>query len=150
MAVEAEKAGQQYYAGAAETAKTPAVKDLFNFLAHEEAKHERTFRNLYQKLKASPSELPYDWNDVVQYLKVIVDTRFFLAPEKALSLAQAARTEAEALDFALEFEKATLLFYLEIAGLIKSEHRTVVTELVQQERMHIRKLGAVRTKRPGA
>jgi rubrerythrin len=143
-AVETEKAGRQYYLSAAETAATPAVKELFQFLAGEEAKHERTFSALYQRIKETPAELPYDWDEVLDYLKEITNTRYFLGSDKALSLARAAKNEAEALDFALEFEKATLLFYLEIPPLVAQVHRGILDELVAQERMHIRKLTALR------
>ena len=144
VAVETEKAGQQYYRAVAERAATTGIKDLFVFLAGEEAKHERTFNALYQKIKETPAELPYDWDEVVQYLKVISDSRFFLGPDKTLNLAKSAGNEQEALEFALEFEKATLLFYLEIIELVGPAHRGTVLELTRQERMHIRRLAALR------
>ena len=160
LAVETEKGGRQFYEAAARDAASPAVKDLFLFLAAEEARHERTFSALHEKLKASPAELPYDWNEAVAYLRVITDSRFFLRAEgtvpifrsgkmgqSPLAAARTAGSEDGALEFALQFEKETLLFYLELTRLVGPAHQAVLDELVRQERQHIRKLDEMRRNR---
>jgi rubrerythrin len=149
MAVETEKAGRQFYEQVTKKATLPVVKELFSFLGSEEVKHERTFAGLYAKLKEQPVELPYDWDEVTAYLNVITDSRFFLGPDKALALAQAASDEREALESALQFEKETLLFYLETARLVAEPHRAVIGEIARQERHHIRLLSEMKAERRG-
>jgi rubrerythrin len=140
MAVETEKSGRQFYEAAARQTQNQNVSGLFTFLAKEEAIHEQKFQALYQTIRESPIDLPYNWDEVVEYLKVISDSRFFLTPGKALSLASEAGGPVEALNAALQFEKETMLFYLEIAGMVAARHRSVVDEIVHQERAHMRKL----------
>jgi rubrerythrin len=149
MAVETERAGRQYYEAAAKNAVSPVVKELFRFLGSEEVKHERIFAGLYDKVNANPAELPHDWDELTAYLKVITDSRFFLGPDKALALARAAKDEAEALESALQFEKETLLFYLETARLVAEPHRGMVEEIARQERQHIRLLSEMMAGRRG-
>ena len=149
LAVETEKAGRQFYEQAAGKAVSAPVRELFRFLAGEEVKHERAFAGLYAKLKEQPVELPYDWDELTAYLKVITDSRFFLGPDKALALAQAAKNEQEALESALQFEKETLLFYLETARLVAEPHRAVIGEIARQERHHIRLLSEMMAGRLG-
>ena len=143
-AIETERSGRQYYEAASVAAQQPKIKGLFEYLAGEEAKHERTFQGLFNRIKEGPAALPNDWSEVAEYLKVITDSRFFLTPDKALALADSARNERDALEFALQFEKETLLFYLELDRLIAAEHRAVVEELAAQERIHIRRLSEMR------
>jgi rubrerythrin len=150
MAVETERAGHQYYELAAKKANGPAVAELFTFLAGEEVKHEHVFAALYEKIREKPADLPFDWDELMPYLKVITDSRFFLGKDKAMALVQSARDEQEALAFALRFEKETLLFYLEITRFIAEPHRSVIGEVARQERMHIRRLSEMIAARPGA
>lgn len=140
MAVQTEQAGRQFYEQAASRAQSPSLKDLFQFLAGEEAKHEQRFASLYDQLRSTPAELPYNWDELVRYLKAITDSRFFLGPGKGMVLAQAAKSEQEALEFALQFEKETLLFYLELRALVGEPHQVVVEAIAREERSHIRRL----------
>jgi rubrerythrin len=149
MAVETEKAGRQFYEATAAAARSTPSRDLFVFLAGEEVKHERTYQALYEMIKGSPGELPYDWDEAKQYLKAITESKFFLTPGRALPLARSAKNEVEALEFAIQFEKETLLFYLEIERLVAAEHRAIIKELTAQERIHIRRLSELREKMPG-
>jgi rubrerythrin len=147
LAIETERSGRQFYEASA-VANHP-LAELFTILAGEEAKHERTFQALFEKVKAAPSDLPYDWDETKQYLKAITDSKFFLTPDRALALARSARTEVDALEAALQFERETLLFYFEIERLVAAGHHSIVTELINQERIHIRRLSEMRAKLPG-
>lgn len=150
LAVETERAGQHYYELAAGDAKTAKVKELFAFLAGQEIHHRQLFEGLYRKIKETPAELPQNWDETVPYLKVITDSRFFLGDEKAINLVRAAKDEQEAVEFALQFEKETLLFYLEIGPLVADVHRPVVEDIAAQERLHIRRLSELKTGKQGS
>ena len=125
LAVETERAGQHYYELAAGDAKTAKVKELFAFLAGQEIHHRQLFEGLYRKIKENPAELPQNWDEAVPYLKVITDSRFFLGDEKAIAWC-APRGRAGGGEFALQFEKETLLFYLEIGPVGGRAHRPVI------------------------
>lgn len=144
LAVTTEQTGKKLYETAAAHARKPELAELFAFLAREEATHEQVFQGLYEQVRTIPEQLPYDWNEVQEYLKAITDTRFFAGADKAIDQAVNAEDEQRVLDFALEFERATLLFYLEIVPLVSAAARATVENLIGQERNHIRRLAAIR------
>ncbi|MEO0107934.1 MAG: ferritin family protein [candidate division WOR-3 bacterium] len=146
LAVEIEKAGSKFYLEAAERAKNPETGELLRRLAAEEVQHERTFAQLFDRLRETPAQLPYDWEEVKSYLRVVTESKFFLTPDKALPRILPETTETELLELAIQFEKETLVFYLEIADLVAAEHRSLIGELVRQERRHMRKLAEMHSR----
>ena len=60
MAVRIEENGNAFYAGAAEIAKNPEVKKLFEDLALMEASHIKIFRTLRSQLPDTASEVVWD------------------------------------------------------------------------------------------
>ncbi len=146
MAIAVEKAGKVYYEGVAKRIKDPEMKDLFSFLANEELKHERRFRELGEKIKASPYSLPGKWEEIQPYLQVITDSHFFTGSEKVIKQTEKAKEPKEILEYAIRFEKETILFYYEILGLVKEEDQKIVQEIIAEERSHIKKLGEILVK----
>jgi rubrerythrin len=145
LAVETEKAGQLYYGLAAQKTTAPRNRELLAFLADQEAEHQKAFAALYDKLEKAPAELPYNWDELVLYLQAITNSRFFLRADNAIALAGSAKDEREALDYAIQFEKETLLLYLEIERLVAEPFRAVVAGIAGQERQHIRLLAERRS-----
>jgi rubrerythrin len=145
VAIATEQAGRRFYQEAARKACTPAVGELFEELAREEAKHEQTYSDLQRGLKETPAELPYNWDEAREYLSALSRSRLFMAPDQAIIQAGQACSEADVLDSALQFEKETLLFYQELAGYVGPAHQPVMAELIRQERLHILRLAALRT-----
>jgi rubrerythrin len=140
MAIKTEESGMIFYQGVAKKTKNPKLKQLFEFLAGEEIKHKRIFTDLYTTIKDSPQSVPYNWEEMSLYLKAITESRFFLGKTKSINLVKAAKTPKQALDFALGFERDTLLFYTEIISIVTEKNRRLVGKIVTQEKDHIRQL----------
>jgi rubrerythrin len=140
MAVQTEKGGKLFYETVAAQSKDDKLKGLFSYLADEENKHIRVFEDIAKTIKLASDEVPANWEEVTLYLKAITDSRYFLGPDKALSLAKDAKATSQAVKLALAFEKETLVFYLEAADIVPVLNRPAIDALIKEERAHVRKL----------
>ena len=140
MAVQTERGGKLFYETVAAQSRDGNLKSLFSYLAGEENRHIRVFEGIAKSIKVPSNELPANWEEVVPYLKALTDSRYFLGEGKALSLAKDAQTAEQAVEFALAFEKETLVFYLEAADAVPPLNRPAVEALIREERAHVRKL----------
>jgi rubrerythrin len=144
MAIKTEETGQIFYTNTAKKTKSKPLAELFKFLAGEEEKHKKTFSGLYKTIKENPQTIPFNWEEVSQYLKAITDSKFFLGSNKAMASISKVKTPKTLLDFAIAFEKETMLFYIEIANFIKEKDKPLVNKIVVQEKEHIRKLSMLK------
>jgi len=133
QAVQTEKLGYQFYTTIAEKfVKDEGLNKLFTTLAQKELRHEKTFGELLEIIK---DEEPVDWEEAEQYLRAIVESEFFLGKDKSLPSLKNVKTVEDAVNFALGFEKETLLYFYVIRDAVKE--REVVEEIINEERSHI-------------
>jgi len=140
MAVETEKGGRLFYETVAAQSKDDGLKNLFSYLGDEENKHIYVFEGIAKTIKVAPDEMPANWEEVALYLKAVTESRYFLGPDKALSLAKDAKSTSQAVKLALAFEKETLVFYLEAADMVPALNRPAIEALIKEERAHVRRL----------
>jgi len=133
QAVQTEKLGYEFYTTLAQKLKKDKELDeLFATLATKELRHEETFRELLGIIK---DEEPVNWEEAEPYLRAIVQSEFFLGKNKALPSLRNVKTVEDAVNFALAFEKETLLYFYGIREAVKE--REVVEEIINEERSHI-------------
>jgi rubrerythrin len=133
QAVQTEKLGYEFYTTLAERLKKDeGLHKLFTTLATKELRHEKTFRELLDVIR---DEEPADWAEAEQYLRAIVESEFFLGKNKALPSMKNVKTVEDAVNFALGFEKETLLYFYGIRDAVKEKE--VVEEIINEERSHI-------------
>lgn len=132
-AVQTERLGYQFYSTMSERFREDAgLNKLFSDLATKEQRHERTFRELLEIIK---DEEPANWEDVEPFLRAIVESEFFLGKGKSLPSLQRVTKVEDAVDFALGFEKETLLYFYGVRDAVKEKE--VVDEIINEERSHI-------------
>ena len=133
QAIQTEKTGNEFYTAMAKKFhENNELKKLFETLAAQEIRHEQVFTALKNKVK---DEAPEGWDEVSLYLKAIVDSEFFLGKDKSLSAARNVNSSAEAIKFALGFERETLLYYYGLRDMI--QEKKVVDEIISEEKSHI-------------
>jgi len=133
QAVQTEKLGYEFYTTLAEKLKKDeGLNKLFSTLAGKELKHEETFRELLELIN---DDEPVEWEEAEQYLRAIVESEFFLGKNKSLPSLQNVKTVEDAVNFALSFEKETLLYFYGIRDAVKEKE--VVEEIINEERSHI-------------
>jgi len=133
QAVQTERLGYQFYTMIAERfKKEEGLHKLFTTLAAKEQMHEKTFRDLAALVT---SDEPENWEEAEQYLRAIVESEFFLGKNKALPSMSHVKTVEDAVNFALGFEKETLLYFYGIRGAVKEKE--MVDEIINEEKSHI-------------
>lgn len=140
-AVEIEKRGQDFYQRLAKAATNDEIKRFFEYFAAEEARHESIFLGLARQV--GPVELPA-WStqaEYAAYLLALLDSHTLFTPGLAATLEGKSGNLAEALHLAMNFEKDSLLFFMEMISLVPPEQRAAVQRCIEEERLHLRQLG---------
>lgn len=133
QAIQTEKLGREFYTIMAEKFHGHSeLKRLFELLAIQETKHESSFSNLKARLKEENIE---GWDEVAQYLRAIVDSEFFLGKDSCLPSLDHVKTAADAIDFALCFERETLLYYHTLRETL--QEKELIDAIIKEERSHI-------------
>jgi len=133
QAVQTEKLGYEFYSSMSEKFKENSeLKKLFTLLATHETKHGRRFSDLVKKID---DQEPENWDEVSQYINALVDSEFFLGKDTCLPSLKHVRTALDAIDFALCFERETLLYYYTLREATKE--KDIVDEIIREEKSHI-------------
>jgi rubrerythrin len=151
MALQIEANGERYYTVAAEAAKSERLRDLFNFLAGEEKKHLAYFKKMKQQAEGPhPHEIftPYI-EEASLYLKGMADTRVFTNIDAIEQLAREVRDERDVLNYAIDMEKESLLFYYEFIKGMQESDQPILEELIRQEQEHLKKLSELKQELSG-
>lgn len=127
----------------ASLAKTDKNRELFNYLAEEESKHEAIFQGLMERL--GTFELPA-WStkdEYAQYLDALIDSHALFSGGLAEKYMADAEDEETAIRMAMSFEKDTILFFTEMETLVPESEKAAVRQCIDEERLHIRRLQAM-------
>jgi rubrerythrin len=76
-------------------------------------------------------------------MRTILESEFFLSKNKSLPSMEKIKTVEDAVNFALGFEKETLLYFYGIMSAVKE--REVVEEIINEEKSHIMWLSTFRS-----
>ena len=138
IAIQLEQNGQIYYLEAAKRAVDEDAQHLLELLAHEEQRHEQIFRDMRpaEKEHRPAEEYPGQKSEYVQALleEKLIPSQEIL--DKVLALG----SDQEILDFALGFEKDTILFYYEMRHLLGEAQHPIMGEIIAQEKTHVERL----------
>ena len=124
IAEQIERNGAAFYRKAAERVSDPDMQATLNWLAEEEESHEQTFIEMRQELKDKESALtPWDPDGQYEmYLQAIADGDVFNVQDDAAGAAEGFNAVRDILEFALDREKDSIVFYMVIVR--KSEDAT--------------------------
>jgi rubrerythrin len=142
VALRIEENGEKLYRHARGLAEDPKLKDLFGFLAGEEAKHKKTFAEMASGLEAyePPESYPGEY---LAYLRAYADNLVFPADQMEEELEDMYDVD-EAVEFALQREVESILYYIEARGLVPKAQADALDEIVAEERRHYLKLVEVK------
>ena len=116
IAIQTEQAGFAFYQAAVEATDSPQVRALCEWLAGEEQVHERVFQEIKQELGAQ--EMLEEWpGEKTEFINALVGSRFMPKPEEAEALVKDMSAQG-ILDFALNFEKDTIIFLYEMRDMV--------------------------------
>jgi rubrerythrin len=148
LAVWLEKHGQAFYENARDAAAEPELKDLFALLAVEERKHCAIYTDLYQLYTGKTVEGEQLLGEYGKFIQLLIKEII-----QSLEL-EGVASEEDLLGRALQFEKDTLLYFLEVKPLFRGKAGSLIEAICREEKRHIqqlmerRQLLSARTARP--
>lgn len=146
IAVQTEQVGGAFYTAAAQATEDPQVHALCEWLRDEEAVHERIFGKMRDALAddAPEAELPGERHEFIRHL---LHSRFMPKPDEAAELV-ADMTPRDILDFALSFEKDTIIFLYEMRDMVAAADAAGVDKIIAEEKRHVSRITRARETLP--
>ena len=132
-AVEIERRGHAFYEKV-ESKATGEDKDFFAFMAKEELRHEGIFQAMLDRLGGVPLPAGSTDEEYLQYVKGLLDSHTLFMPEQEKRILEAPVYQA------LQFEKDTLIFFVELETMVPDSEKKFVRQCADEERKHIRML----------
>ncbi len=133
MAIQTERLGYEFYSAMSRRfEKDEKLRGLFEMLAFKERAHEKIFTEIKGKVK---DEGTVDREEVARYLRAVVESEFFLGKEKSLPPLEHVKSETEAVNFALSFEKETLLYFYSLRDMVRDKE--IITAIIKEEKEHV-------------
>jgi rubrerythrin len=145
IAVRIEENGENFYRYAMQLAKDEETKKIFGNLAEAEKQHQKTFGRIFAAMEKDNPPETYD-GEYAAYLHDFVDNKIIF--KKDLLEAEAARVKdiLAAIDFAIQRELDSILFYHEIKRLVPSREHSVIDDVIEEERKHFQGLTKLRVR----
>jgi len=144
MAIQTEVKGEAFYREAIQSASTPEAVELFTYLAEEEAHHKIIFEIMGSSIVTADQELA-EWQEALDYINATIEQSLYSDGSAIRSIPEGA-TVAEMIDRAIAFEQETLLFFYTLRDMVQPANRDLVSRVVAEERLHVRRLAAMRTR----
>ena len=139
-AVKIEKAGRSFYSNLAIKEYNEKIKDVLISLARDEENHVEAFARLGEALKNDEEfAARCGTADYSEYLDAIIKAHVFYRPltDDDDYVITSAR---DTLEMALRFERDSIIFFQELRSAMGKEGRELLDMLIDQEKMHIRKI----------
>jgi hypothetical protein len=120
------------------------------YLGDAEGHHETAFRTMKAQFVAAAAAAAeaYD-GERDEYINALLHSRMLQDESGALQMIHEMKDDQQALDFAIGFEKDTILFMFEMREVLPEGEREQIDTLIQQERTHVRLLQQMKMKRGG-
>jgi rubrerythrin len=145
LALDIERNGAAFYQALTEKSQDKSARAVYEHLAAEEIKHQKTFQDMLKTVGSYQPPEDYD-EDYRLYLKSLADSSAFTSVAQARQKAAQASSQAEALDIGIQAEKDSILFYSEMQNLVKPADQKVIQNIIDQERDHLNQLTQLKAK----
>ncbi len=143
VAVRLERKGTDFYNQLHDKVESPALKDVFSFLAAEEEKHAGTFRTILDRIADYQPRYKYP-GEYELFLSGIASSILEKAGKAARALSSGKADLA--LDAGIELEKESILFYSELLKEFKAKDQKIIQRIINEERLHWKKLSSLKKK----
>ena len=144
FAARIEENGERFYRHAAVITEDETARYLFNHLADEEVKHKGIFkdmalnRDLAKKME-DPNQAESYSGEYIDYLHNYLDHNVVFNQKADGDFAHIQDTLA-AINFAIDRETDSILYYSEIKQLVSKGSHDLVDKIIAEERKHFSKL----------
>lgn len=142
IALQIEESGKLFYEKALLYAESAELKEMLTWLAEEETKHMQTFRELGEQLNYYFIPNEQYKGEYEDYVKSLVNSHIFKISE-AEDLVKAIKNDQDILQFALRFEKDTIVIFQEFKNIANKAGGDLIEQLINEEKSHISKIAAL-------
>ncbi len=139
IGIQIEKNGGDFYNVLAEKSRNRKASDLFKFLAGEEKKHIAIFKEILASVKRYEPQEAYP-GEYFAYMNTLASEYVFTQKDKGREIAKKIKSDREALEMGIGFEKDSILFYIGIKEAVPEDEHRIIDELIIQEKEHLKKL----------
>lgn len=138
FAIKIEENGEKFYREFSEKFDDKEIKALFNLLADEEIKHKNTFEKMLSKIENYQPRESYP-GEYFSYLKAYAENIIFNVDELKSKVSKISSV-IDALNFAIEREWDSILYYQEIKIYVDEDRRNLIDRIIMEERNHFVRL----------
>ena len=139
MGIQIEKNGRDFYNAICQKSKDPHAAEVFKLLAGEEEKHIGIFSSLLGKVQEhEPPQIYTD--EYIAYMNALACEYVFTQKDKGLEIAKGIKTDKQAVELGIDFEKDSIIFYEGMKKAVPEYSLGVINELIRQEEIHLKKL----------
>jgi rubrerythrin len=136
VAIEIEKNGRSFYEVIARQDRSKEVRDVFARLAVREKEHENTYREIMNRLGGYNPRQQYA-GEHDQYISQLANSSIFTAEQARRILTKKTMTDIEAIEFGINLEKDSILFYSEIRGMVPLQDQELIDIITGEEKKHL-------------
>lgn len=144
FAIKIEENGERFYRFASSLTENPELKELFDYLANEEIKHKEIFVSLLSKITKDLNFDNYS-PEYLKYLETYIDNVLF-TKEDLEKQKKEIKDSLSAIDFAMQKELDSILYYQEIKKFLSSKQNELIEEIIAEEQRHYTKLAGIKIK----
>ncbi len=136
--IEARKRGFEFYKKVAKKTKSKDVKETFKWLADREENQMNTLQEILKKIEVcQPFELYPD--EYSMYVQALLKKHKF-NNVKNKDLLKKIKTNADAVDTAIEYEKDSLLILYEMKNFVRKQELKIINKLIKETQADIYRL----------
>jgi rubrerythrin len=139
VAIEIEKNGRSFYEFLARQDRSKEVRDVFARLAVREKEHENTYRDIMNRLGGYNPRQQYA-GEHYQYISQLANLSILSAEQARRILTKKTMTDIEAMEFGINLEKDSILFYSEIRGMVPRQDQEFMDVITSEEKKHLSEL----------
>jgi len=148
LGVQIEINGKEFYEELVKNTRKPKAKDLFSYLAEQEARHIDVFKKILHTVEEYEPKEAYP-EEYFSHMNALASQYVFTQRAKGVLYAKNAKTTKEALETALGFEKESIEFYRGMKKIVPKEQDNLIDTLIKEEEKHVADLESLPAGRQG-
>ena len=143
LGIQIEKNGRDFYHTLVNKSKNQKAQDLFRYLEGEEEKHIAVFKKILNSVHKyePPESYPGEY---FAYMNALASEYVFTQKDKGSQIAKNTKSDTEAIDLGIGFEKDSIVFYEGMKKAVPEYDIKVVNQLIAQEQDHLRQLSELK------
>ena len=148
IGVQIEINGRDFYNALVKKSKKKETGDIFGYLAGEEEKHIATFQKLLDSVNKYEPQEAYP-QEYFTYMNALAKEHVFTKKDKGAEIAKNIKSDEEALDMGIGFEKDSIVFYEGMKKVVPEYDHKTLDGLIEEEKKHLRDLNSLKKKLGG-